>query len=292
MPHRFEKVGNQVIENYKKTYLLSIAAPIISSRLINHDSVRNKVYGWSSLLLSAVTFVLIGTMGVTLNTAYAIFALPIAKIADLINAKKDRPHTQDDLSSMRTILASLYAGDQFAHLNDTELFDLQMTIMQSFENPELYNLQGALNESFADSDNTPSILRTTTNKFSEYSADTQKYLKKMKSHTTFEIQIQALEKVLYKKNDTLSAKEIASLDQFKDPLTDNYMEIPVCLNDKYYDLQVIAKLNKDPFSLEEFTLKKITPAADLLKDFDKLILEIKENHHLLETASQQIFSMK
>lgn len=73
----------------------------------------------------------------------------------------------------------------------------------------------------------------------------------------------------------LSAEETEKLRQFEDRISFEYMDIPVMLNEKVYDVATIATLNhQDPLTRYHFDYDNITPSRSTLEKFDEVFNEI------------------
>jgi len=74
--------------------------------------------------------------------------------------------------------------------------------------------------------------------------------------------------------------ETVMLKKFIDPITKDYMNIPVTLYEKTYDLDTLKNLKKHPETQEKFSKFEIQSARNLYNDFDKslkMILKARES---------------
>jgi hypothetical protein len=126
--------------------------------------------------------------------------------------------------------------------------------------------------------------RTVVNhNLSIYSQHIQAYIKGLKGKETFKNKIDTLKEFLKAAEDQLTENENKQLEEFKDPITFKYMTIPVFLNDKFYDLSTLEKMNnKDPFSKEKFNLSEIQSGRILIDKFNQVIEKIEQNHPALK----------
>lgn len=101
-----------------------------------------------------------------------------------------------------------------------------------------------------------------------YSNNTRIYLESLKGKPSISMQIADL-------NLTSNEKEL--FNDFIDPISKAYIEIPVLLNENYYNLNSLLDLHEkiDPVSKEIFTFAEIQPARKLLAQFDTIIEKVK-----------------
>lgn len=73
----------------------------------------------------------------------------------------------------------------------------------------------------------------------------------------------------------LSVYEEAAFEKFKDGVVSlDYMDIPVCLNEKYYDLTTLIGLTRDPNTTDEFSPLQISPARTYINELEEAIKRV------------------
>jgi hypothetical protein len=126
----------------------------------------------------------------------------------------------------------------------------------------------------------PSVPLPSSNEqnLSIYSEHTSAYIKETIKKRTFKQKIDDLIESLEKAGKQLTEKDQKLLDRFKDPITWDYMKIPVSLNEQHYDLSTLKQLSRNPFTREIFYLNQIQSARKLITKFDRTIEKIKSFH--------------
>jgi hypothetical protein len=112
------------------------------------------------------------------------------------------------------------------------------------------------------------FLTNTVSKYDaeKYSKSLQKYLKTFNEKESFKAQINSLA-LTEREKETVEA-------EFSDPVTFDIMDIPVSLNEKFYDLSTLAQLEKDPFTREDFNQLEIQSGRQItnrMEDFIKIV---------------------
>lgn len=112
------------------------------------------------------------------------------------------------------------------------------------------------------------------------SAETQTYIE---SFNTKESNKKILEKL------DLSVKEINLLENYRDDISHEIMEIPVLLNERVYDFMTLRAIfensKKDPFTGAIFYLSDITPAKTVAREIAVVMRLLQENHPFLPNKS-------
>ena len=88
----------------------------------------------------------------------------------------------------------------------------------------------------------------------------------------------------------LSEEEEKLLEDYCDPITSDVMNIPVILNERTYDLEILLEIQKkdklDPFNKYEFTFRDIQPARKTTEELQKIVQQIKEFHKNKQSKEQ------
>lgn len=90
----------------------------------------------------------------------------------------------------------------------------------------------------------------------------------------------------------LTVDETELLQEFWDPITFEYINIPVMLNERVYDLDTLLRIFEkdrlDPFTHYKFILRDIQPARKFIELFTKTVEQIKQSHHSEENKTLRI----
>lgn len=123
------------------------------------------------------------------------------------------------------------------------------------------------------------------NEVNNYSSATKSYIDNIKKENFLqEIAILKLTKA-----------EEALIAKFKDPITQEYLNIPVRLNDNIYELDTLLKITvngdgkrRDPFKNFVFSLCHIQSALDVANEMKEIINTIKQQRKVETNAKQEI----
>lgn len=136
----------------------------------------------------------------------------------------------------------------------------------------------SLSSSHSDSDSEndfPNIEDTV--EFSDYSVHLRAYLSKFSDDNKISEQIKKL---------CLTPDEGPLFEKFIDPITEEYIGIPVSLNERYYDFETIRHHPKDPFTNERFEPNEIQSARCIQDKLDAAVIKLTNFRDALAEKNQ------
>lgn len=83
----------------------------------------------------------------------------------------------------------------------------------------------------------------------------------------------------------LTAEEIILFEKFVDPITFDYMNRPVTLNEVHHDFDTLRTLKEDPFTREKFSPLEIQSARRLVEELKGTIAKVENNRKQANAAS-------
>lgn len=88
-------------------------------------------------------------------------------------------------------------------------------------------------------------------------------------------------------------KFASNLEELTDPVTLEYIKLPVTLNERFYDFDTIKSLDKDPLSQTNFDAKNVQTGRNAFKDFETLKEQVRQHrlqHSNVKVATVGMFA--